>query len=185
MNKSFKDLVKAEFEKVWGPDVKMVDYCMKKTSGIVQFEDGGFYCFEKPSIRTRFCFGYGQNGMSTLDEFDSALEAKKNASTKEYFFAENLAVFEALENMVNDTYSKLFSTAQYKDESNLRGISSDEEERVYGRMFGIVKSELTPTDRLALKRELENQKKMFMKRLETYWKRFGASKLKTWTYLVD
>jgi hypothetical protein len=185
MNNSFKDLVKAEFEKVWKTDKKMVEYCMKKTSGIVQFEDGCFYCFEKPTIRTRFCFGYGQNGISTDEEFEDAVEARRNASTKEYFFAENLAIFDDLENMLNDDTTKLYSVGQYDGTVNLSGVKSDEEERIFGKIFGVIKSELTPVDRLMLKRELENQKKMFIKRLETYWKRYGASKFKTWTYLVD
>jgi hypothetical protein len=173
-----------EFTKVWKNDQKMIDYCVKKITGIVQLEDGGYFCFEKPSIETHFCFGYGQNGISTDDDYNDAVAAKNSASTKEYFFQENLKKFQYIEDMINYD-GKVYSMEMYCTKTNLRGLKTDDEERRFGKMFGTVISEITPVDRLNIKRELTNQKKKFEKRLETYWKRFGSSKFKTWTYLVD
>jgi uncharacterized protein (DUF1015 family) len=180
-----QDIIKAEYAKIWKTDTKMIDYCVKKITGIVQFEDSGYYCFEKPSIETRFCFGYGQNGISTEEDYENAAEEMRKASEKEVFFAENMRVFEALEEMIN--YDGIVYSVNRYDNPNvkLRSLTTDYEERKWGKIYGTVMSKITPVDRLMLKKELENQKKKFEKRLETYWKRFGASKLKTWTYLVD
>jgi hypothetical protein len=183
-NTADMSFLSVEFTKVWKNDQKMIDYCIKKTAGIVQFEDGGYFCFEKPSIETHFCFGYGQNGISTEEDYSDAVAAKNNASTKEYFFQENMSKFQNIEDMLKYD-GKVYSMAMYNNESNLRGLKTDEEERRFGKMYGTVISEITPLDKLNLKRELDNQKKLFMKRLETYWKRYGSSKFKTWTYLVD
>ena len=73
----------------------------------------------------------------------------------------------------------------YNSKSKLRGLKTDEEERRFGKIYGTIISEITPLDRLNIKIELSNQKKKFEKRLETYWKKYGSSKFKTWTYLVD
>jgi DNA-binding protein H-NS len=178
------DAIKKEYEKVWKSDTKMVDFCVKKTIGIVQLEDGGYFCFEKPSIETHFCFGYGQNGISTEEDYNDAVKAKINASTKEYFFKENMRKFQDLENMLKYD-GKVYSMELYNSKSKLRGLKTDEEERRFGKMYGTIISEITPIDRLNLKIELSNQKKKFEKRLETYWKKYGSSKFKTWTYLVD
>jgi hypothetical protein len=177
--------VQKEFEKVWKNDKKMVDFCMKSISGIVKLEDGGYYCFEKHSINTHFCFGYGQNGISTEEDYNDALAAKKNASEKDYFFQENLSIFDDLENLIKYD-GKVYSINRYSDNNaNLRNLTSDEEEKKWGKIHGTIVSELTPIDRLNLKIELKIQKEKFNKRLETYWKKYGSSKLKTWTYLVD
>jgi hypothetical protein len=174
-----------EFKKVWGKDEKMIDFCMKKITGVVELENGGYFCFDKPSIETHFCFGYGQNGISTEEDFEFALQEKINASKKENFISENMKKFQFMEETL-DYDGKVYAMELYnRSNSNLRGLKTDEEERIYGKMFGTVVSEITPVDRMNLKAELSNQKKKFMKRLETYWKRYGSSKLKTWTYLVD
>lgn len=178
------DAIKKEYEKVWKSDTKMVDFCVKKTIGIVKLEDGGYFCFEKPSIETHFCFGYGQNGISTEEDYNDAVKAKINASTKEYFFKENMRKFQDLENMLKYD-GKVYSMELYNSKSKLRGLKTDEEERRFGKMYGTIISEITPLDRLNIKQELSNQKKKFEKRLETYWKKYGSSKFKTWTYLVD
>jgi hypothetical protein len=176
--------VKNEYAKVWGKNVKMIDFCVKRTTGVVQLSDGGYFCFERPSIETHFCFGYGQNGISTEEDYSDAEAARRNASTKEYFFKENMRVFDFFDFLLSYE-GKVYSMQSYKGESLLRNLKTDEEERMYGKMFGTVVSVLTQEDLKALEAELENQKKKFGKRLETYWKRYGASKFKTWTYLVD
>ena len=43
--------------------------------------DNNFLCFEKPTIKTRFCFGYGQNGISTEEDYEGAREQEKKMET--------------------------------------------------------------------------------------------------------
>ena len=177
--------VKAEFEKVWKKDQRMIDYCLKKTVGVVEFEDGSYYCFEKPSIETRFCFGYGQNGISTEEEFENAIAAKNKVSEKECFIAENMKKFQELEDIIKYD-GNVYSVIRYDNpDIKLSSLTTDKEEQKWGKIYGYVLSVITPVDRLNLKTELNIQKQKFAKRLETYWKKYGSSKLKTWTYLVD
>jgi hypothetical protein len=178
--------VSAEFKKVWGKDEKMVDFCVKSTSGVVKFEEGGYYLFRKPSIQTRFCFGYGQNGISSVEEFESACEARKQAETKEAFIRENMYGFEDLEETFNfDGPVYIVEDYDGKNGCMLRSLRTEEYKRRWNSLHGTSVGELSETDKENLKKELKAQKKAFMKRLETYWKRYGSSKLKTWTYLVD
>ena len=44
---------------------------------------------------------------------------------------------------------------------------------------------ISDADKQKIRKEIELQKVKFTKRLETYWKRYGSSKLTTSTYLVD
>jgi hypothetical protein len=176
-----KELIEKEFNKIWNNNRKMVDYCMKKVTGVVQLENGKLFCFEKPSIETHFCFGYGQNGISTEEDFENALQEKINASKKEYFVKENIKVFDRIEKILNSD-KKIYSFIAYLKGENIVGI--EVEDYFYGKSE-LFTGYITDKDKENLLNELENQKKMFMKRLETYWKKYGSSKLKTWTYLVD
>lgn len=185
MNKELKARLTEEFAKVYKTDEKMIKFCVDSISGMVELESGSMYCFEKPSIETRFCFGYGQNGISTEEDFENAVACRKRISQKEAFFAANMEKFNDLEKTFNYE-GNVYGTYKYdKTEMNLRNLYTEDYKRYWGKIHGIVAEVLTETDKINLLKELENQKKMFEKRLETYWKRFGASKLKTWTYLVD
>ena len=189
--KELKELVKVELEKVWTRkngtiDEKMVKFCLGEISGIVELEDGGFYCFKKPSIRTHFCFGYGQNGISTEEDMNDASAASENAKKKENFTAENMSVFDEMNDLIKFE-GNVYSMVQYNrgDDVKLRSFFTQEYVDRWGMMKACVIGTISMKDRVNLKLELENQKKKFAKRLETYWKRFGSSKLRTWTYLVD
>ena len=140
----------------------------------------------KYDFKSQFTTGYNYlTPKITEEDYENAAEEMRKASEKEVFFAENMRVFETLEEMIN--YDGIvYSVNRYDNpDIKLRSLTNDYEERKWGKIWGTVISEITPVDRLMLKKELENQKKKFKKRLETYWKRYGASKLKTWTYLVD
>lgn len=62
---------------------------------------------------------------------------------------------------------------------------------VSGRYFEMFPAELkyriilTVSDVAGLRNVLEQEKQKFRKRLETWWKRYGASGIRTWTYCSD
>lgn len=172
-----------------------------------------FILFEKPRIKTSFCFGHGQNGVSTEEETNNAFSMLKHARTSEkYFIEENLEElnqkieeieiflmddWEQKEKYVKEQYQltkkwhymnaqhieKMFlcanngNTAYIFIQSNYR-----DEERLH---FCEVIKELTKDDLKNILAVYQQQKKNFEKRLQTYLKRYGLSKLHTWTYLVD
>ena len=181
MRTDYKVVIATELDKVWCADVKMIKWCMNSISGVVKLSDGGFYCFEKPSITTRFCFGYGQNGLSTEEEFEDACAARAKASEKEYFIAANMQGFDELDRLFSGDEPLYMNVKYGVSGGKLRNVMVESATHYYKDIVG----QLTDEDRMNLLNELEEQKKLFRKRLETYWKRFGNTKLKTWTYLVD
>ena len=185
-----KELATVEFEKVWTSsrgivDKKMVKYCVDKVTGIVELSDGGFVCFEKPSIQTSFCFGYGFCGCSTTEESDAAAAMVKAAREKEYFVNENMSVFNKYEKLLES--DNLYVTQEYyraKEDSKIYRVISLDDAR-YERLGVNKLYKITTEDIENLKKELFNQKVKFAKRLETYWKKYGNTKLRTWSFLMD
>ena len=83
------EILENEYRKIWGHDTNMIDYCMKKTACMLELEGGYIFTLDKPSIKTDFHFGYGQNGISTEADYRDAAKSAKNAQEKDCFFAAN------------------------------------------------------------------------------------------------
>lgn len=187
-------------------------YYQKEYEFVLKFEDN-YLLFRKPSIKTHFCFGHGQNGISTEEEQQGAFASKHYADTNsQYFLDENLNglnenietikyllldSWQEQEKYADEMYNKTgkwfyhelkrvekmmlcknynntcycYSITGYRDEENLRHRT--------------VLKELTNEDLQEILAVYEKQKETFTKRLNTYLKRYGLSKLHTWTYLVD
>ena len=79
MNKEMKTLLMQEFAKVW-KDQRMVEYCVKKASTVVELPDGSIIVVEKQPIETRFC--YGESGY----DYDNAQRMAAHARTSEDYF---------------------------------------------------------------------------------------------------
>lgn len=166
---------------VW-KDQKMVDYCVKKTARIVELSDGALICIEKPAIRTRFCFGYHANVHYT-EEISTAEEAAAHAAkSQEYFKTKNLesmdAMLKALEN------SEAGIRPQY--------TSSPEGTKICALVFPEPWQPLPPgyrrllsEDREKLREAYRTERGVFSARLDAYLKRYGLSKVETWTYWLE
>ena len=161
-------------------------YYEEEIGVLVRLSDGRILNIAKPSIETRFCFG--ERGYDSDDAARMAAHARTN---EEYFRSENLKRYK---DMI-DTLSRT-----YRD-----GYHGNEEvwvSEAYGGRPGIVsvnvgdtwcywerKGERVPTvseeDR---ERILEGYRKAyaaFEKRINTYLKRYGLSKVHSWTYWLD
>ena len=166
---------------VW-KDQKMVDYCVKKTARIVELSDGALICIEKPAIKTRFCFGYHANVHYT-EEISTAEEAAAHAAkSQEYFKTKNLesmdAMLKALEN------SETGIRPQY--------TSSPEGTKICALVFPEPWEPLPPgyrrllsEDREKLREAYRTERGVFAARLDAYLKRYGLSKVETWTYWLE
>lgn len=179
------EYLKPEFEKVWKKDSKMVDYCINQITGVCNLSNDKIFIFEKQSIKTSFCYGFGQNGIAAEGEVEEAAESAKNARQKENFIVNNLERSFVDCEAIEKEDVKLYALPHYREETNIVSIYSEEFFESYPFKKKDVLFELSQDDIHKLREELANQKEMFKKRLETYWKKFGATKLKTWTYLVD
>lgn len=172
---------------VWHNDQKMVDYCVKKTGYIVELENGDIIAIEKPSIEKNFCFGYSDSRYDTED-YDRANAMADHASkSQEYFLEQNLkgineiiAQLEGNGKYSWDYYIRIPYSGQPK-ESKLKALHTfqdwEEQSKKYQKLEGINRQ-----------RVIEGYKAVkadFEKRLNTYLKRYGLSKINTWSYWQD
>lgn len=140
-----------------------LDYWAKSAALIVE-TDGRFFDIPKPSIETDFCHP---------DEPEEEARAfYEYARTWKYFHSENMAKLE-------DNIEDLKEKRKYIVRNSYSGMW----ERC---------SEYTPDavlmddkTRQALIKGYKQVAKDFEKRLQTWWKRYGAEKLHVWTYWQD
>lgn len=182
MNNELKEKFKNEFAKVWSNSKKMQEYCLKELSNGAELENGLLIEFNKPRIEKRFCFGHGQNGITTNEETINACNMAQHARTSEnYFIDENMKGFKELEKILN-------ADRVYLNRYNKHGyisIDAISDELPYQEWLRPQFFELTKKDIENLKNVLKEEKEKFLKRLNTYLKKYGLTKVESWTYLID
>ena len=181
-----KDLYKKLISEYW-KDAKMVDHCVKSAAYIVELENGDITEIEKPHIETRFCFGYGYCGVSTEEDYRNAADMMHYADTHEdYFISENMKDINGYIESLKDDKIRVFKYVHYCGKCDIR-LKSIGFYRYYEEPANnlVDCKELTIQERQALIDGYEIVKKQFEKRLQTYLKKYGLTKLKTWTYLSD
>ena len=160
--------------------------------------DDCFLGFQKPSIQTRFCFGYGLNGIEADGDYDRAREREKNIETnKQAFINANLEdlnksikdlqdfidnFFDNKNTCFSSRYNKIFICKNSYD--HLAHLTWSWDYDNIRNKDAIIK-EANKEDLLLIIEVYKQQIENFKKRLNTYLKRYGLSKLTTWTYLID
>lgn len=167
---------------------KTNDWLIQSTTHYVRFENGMIFLFRKPSIQTEFCYGYGFCGVSTEEEERGAESRSEAIKEKENFFHANMDYFRDLEKTLNDLCEneKVYASNNYEN-SHFVYIFNDDDAMLNHFYETKIKDAyvLSAKDIKAMKEAVLVGKQMFLKRLETYWKRFGSSKIRSWTYLSD
>lgn len=191
----FMDIIRTE---VWKDSESMQKYAEKECCyHIVELENGDIYAYEKPRIETSFCFGYGMYGVSTDEDMDGASRMAHHARTNEdYFIKENLKDIETHITWLTKAYNGECEAYKY---ANYSGQPHGTKLKTYSvvSMWDNPENDpsrwarLTDVERLSqeeidtLIKGWNKVSEMFTKRLNTYLKRYGLSKLNTWTYLRD
>lgn len=183
-----------EMADYWKNDAGMLKHFKTATAAVVELENGDLIPIDKPRIETRFCFGYGLYGRSTEEEYNDAENMRQHAETSQnYFIKENLKgieeIIEALKNNDLEVYTALHYIGQKpgtktKDYHITKVLENPENNPAWWANYKELEK-MTDTDRQKLIAGYEEVKQAFIKRLNTYLKRYGLSKLDTWTYLVD
>ena len=180
---------KAEYLQVNNFDAK--SYGAKCYEYALKF-DNNFLCFSKPDIKTRFCFGYGLNGVSSQEDYEGARSQERNMETNQQAFIN--ANLEGLNKSIEDIetfikekcfanrYNKIFICKNSCKHLAYLAWSWDYDNI---RNKDAIIKEATKEDLLLIIEVYKQQIENFKKRLNTYLKRYGLSKLTTWTYLVD
>lgn len=166
----------------------MIEHCLKSTSRVVKV-NGMIFTTDKPTIETRFCFGYDCSSVNN-DSFDNANEMAQHARTNEqYFIDQNLKqIDDEIKSLKDDNVIKYCMKAgaflsQGKD-NPLRHINY-QRRSVWLGSNNEDYEELPQEVVNAYIDALEKDRVDFVKRLNTYLKRFGLSKIYSWSYWRD
>lgn len=194
ITKQDKAMLTNEFRKVWHKrngdvDEKMVKYCVNKTSAYMVIDDR-IITFDKPHIQTEFCFGYG---IQIQTDYEEATAMRDHASASEsYFIRRNLDGTDAagyMEYIDDDChpFEPWLDKSHYNcqdDDCKLGEIRWEHwHKRDWCERQGWRR--LNDSEIGELYNLLKDEQEKFEKRLKTYLKRYGTSKLHTWTYWAD
>lgn len=169
---------------VW-EDERMIDFCTKNADVIIKFANGFVAEIEKPSIKTHFCFGYRLSSHDT-EEFDNACDMAVYArKSEEYFKEKNLEDLKrTIKNIEECRFTPYFRN-HYCSQKNdiLKGIEWFEyyNEPVSNPEY----VKLTEADKALLLEAYKVELERFSKRVDTYLKKYGTSKVKSWSYWQD
>lgn len=164
-------------------------YYMDKIGYIVELEDGNLYIIEKPRIKTEFCFG--EHGY----DYDDASKAAETAATSErYFISVNM---KDLEDEIKQVKKWPETNYDYTKKMYLLPHNEEYEGRktMYTRLLtdydgakdkdAALGRPVSKKDRYAIIGGYQEVQKRFLTRLRTYLKKYGMSKIHTWTYWAD
>lgn len=183
--------------KIWPGNSEMQAYAKKTCAYVVELSSGCIIDIEKPSIKKNFCFGAGAYARATEQELDEAENMVSIAETsQDYFKARNLeklnSHIEELKEAAagkREVYSYLHYSGQEKG-SKLRTYTvckiSGNPEYYPGYWSNCQDLEkMSGDDIVRIIAGLEEVRKAFVKRIDTYLKRYGTSNVHAWSYIRD
>lgn len=180
-------------------DEELADYCVSKCAEVVVFPNGLMTDIEKQKVETHFCFGYSDIGFGPT--YDEACRARRYAATHEdYFMGQNMKTYtDAIKNL--DANGFRYMAVLSGNTTTLRGLVwkrvTDVLEAVGGSAFledlkgreldfnGYKGYVCTDEDVALLRAGFERAAKSHERKCRAYLKRYGLSKLHTWTYWMD
>lgn len=182
---------KAEYVKVWKDDEEMVKFCQGEISNAVKLSDGRIVVVKKQKLETSFCFGYSTCGQGA--EYEEANEAAHVANTSEdYFREQNLKEFDNKIALLKTDKEESWYMDAYLSQSNCSSCGLINIHKVVGlRRYDFEEQrhgtyvEISEADRKLIIGMYEEEREKMSKRIDTYLKRYGLSKLNVWTYWRD
>ena len=155
------------------------DYGVKNAVGAVKI-DGHYWLIDKPSIENRFCF---HDEGPQYDQYKSL--TSDDSKMRQYFKAENLSKFdEKIERIEQgDKYSHdkrvWRKNTDYCHQLRLRFYTHSWDSQDEGEIL------CTDEEKQLILKALQYGRKCFENRLDAYLKRYGTSKIHTWSYWAD
>lgn len=174
-----------EMRKEWS-DERMIEHYRKTTSYVCQLSNGGLLAFEKQSIETSFCFGYSY----TRDDSDrkDANKMEEHAKTNEdYFIERNLEQFDWKLKKINkedtDIYIFRYHSKSKANVYDFYVLDFYEVNAKYYKHLNLQKA--SEEDKNIIINAIKSERAKFEQRLKTYLKKYGLSKVRSWTYCQD
>lgn len=174
-----------EMAKVW--QGSMLEHCKKNFSYAIRLDGGELVVFDKPEIKNRFC--WADEGPS-LEDYERVTSSEDNLA--QYFIAANL---EGFDNRIELLQSLKPDSSRTPCIKRCDGFDKGVQVWRWGsydlwevknrpHIYGDIKK-LSESDRVAILEAEKHERSKFEKRLKSYLKRYGVSKLHTWTYWRD
>ena len=196
-----KEMLRSEFSKVW-KDKKMIDYCTNEVASYAVLPSGEIVTVDKQRIETRFCFG--ESGY----DYDDAIKAAQHArESVEYFKSENMESFNSkiknLEEALNgDSRYMVAICGRYRKDCKLRSAVLENITDILDACGGSANLEELKGQtvrvpgfgdrRIATDEEIQliidaykTAAAAHEKKVDAYLKRYGTSKVHSWTYWRD
>ena len=180
---------KNELSKVWKTDEDMISYCVKHTQSLIKLSTGQLFATELPDIKKEFCFGYSSCGQGPTWEECQQKKAEFLKNYAEHFKEENLCGFDSyIEQLDKDSYREPYLVSRYYRETGANIVTVSWIGEFDFDCGHARKEDCTPlsdVDKEAIKSVYIADKAAMEKRLDTYLKKYGTSKLRSWTYWID
>lgn len=174
---------------------RMYDYCISRLSNELELENGLILKFEKPSIETHFCYGYSLSNIDS-ESYDTANKNAENA-TKDVinFINENIAQsgLQALYNKLKKADTVYYSNCNNNGIVSVGSLFDQNDECRFRYDYGenseyykrYITGKLSKNDVQKIIAKVAEELQKFVKRLNTYLKRYGLSKVHSWSYWRD
>ena len=201
-NIALMDRYRADLNALWGADNGMIKYCLEEVQEIVGLENGMYFTLEKQPIEKDFCFGYSTSFYSDEEEKTAWRMAEKARKDESYFIRKNLEHFTKLLESLDYSMNMAVLSRHYDTKKpelfNLRDLSFRRIVEILNDFNGQANLEeikgtelpgkyyiMTDADkeiaRATIKRAMESHEK----KVRAYLKRYGLSKVRSWTYWRD
>ena len=148
---------------------------MNKIALFLKTEDGYFYILEKEKLITQFFISEGSN--RSYEEASTICDETK--TTEDFFIEDNLSKINYLINTINNNKNNLFFAERFKN-SKIVSISTTQY-----NLFNKENRKLTTEEESEALKLREKYKEMQTKKINSYLKRFGLSKIQANTYWAD
>ena len=188
LKEMYMNIIKTE---VW-EDEYMQNFAKKKCAYVVQFSNGDIADIEKPSIKKDFCFGAGSYRTCANEEM-AALARK----SEQYFKEQNLkkinSDIEDLEKCLSSYEYECYTYTHYMGQPGNSKLKAFTVVRTgYNPEFTPMRwinckdiKKLGADDIQKIIDGFKEVRKAFEKRIDTYLKRYGTTKVNSWSYICD
>lgn len=159
--------------KVFKDDMR--DYFKKSIFDVIELDDGCLYAIHKSGMETRFCFRYDEvmDSECGTNTYKDANDMARDVGF-EYFLKENLKEMKDRIEHLREDKPVYWSKAYWRGTSDIVNCTWIKDSDVV--------REMTDAEKEVVIKVLEKQIENKTKRCMTYWKKYGKSKLHTWTY---
>lgn len=208
LNKKFQQELKERYavamKAVWGNSQNMIDYCVKQAAVFIPVANNGIAVIDKPRIETDFYFGYSDCGQGLSYEENNERVNHISDHLAEYFVSYNLRdinekiklIEEILDSENKDGGDYIIINSMHYSSDTVGTARALQIVSPYNIYTGYTTLEMIQqNDATAVVASIEDVKRYleaykfiketFTKRLNTYLKRFGTSKLNVGTYWID